>query len=318
MNSYKLYAVNYADPAYEFRRKVNTDSLKKFGKVDEVFEYGSASIPEFIEAHPDLFKYKFGAGMHSWKPYIILKALDNIKDGDWLFYCDCGAEIIDDVHKLTDHAITDGEDFMVFQLLWATTREYTKAEVIRWLYVENPDLPQVLSGFIFMKKNTKTVALIQEWLNLCIVEKYIACERFDETIPNDPIFKVHRDDQSLLDIVVRKHGIRPYRDPSDYGLRSYFWQPLGKDERRSDYPVVAVVPASRCSRIQEDIFPTLSPMAIMLRTLWYLPQDQETLDKSRNIETRTFWFRYMTPVHCNLRSLNLPKKIGCILQIVEW
>ena len=311
MNSYKLYAVNYADPAYEFRRKVNTDSLKKFGKVDEVFEYGSASIPEFIEAHPDLFKYKFGAGMHSWKPYIILKALDNIKDGDWLFYCDCGAEIIDDVHKLTDHAITDGEDFMVFQLLWATTREYTKAEVIRWLYVENPDLPQVLSGFIFMKKNTKTVALIQEWLNLCIVEKYIACERFDETIPNDPIFKVHRDDQSLLDIVVRKHGIRPYRDPSDYGLRSYFWQPLGKDERRS-------VPASRCSRIQEDIFPTLSPMAIMLRTLWYLPQDQETLDKSRNIETRTFWFRYMTPVHCNLRSLNLPKKIGCILQIVEW
>ena len=26
MNSYKLYAVNYADPAYEFRRKVNTDS----------------------------------------------------------------------------------------------------------------------------------------------------------------------------------------------------------------------------------------------------------------------------------------------------
>ena len=40
MNSYKLYAVNYADPAYEFRRKVNTDSLKKFGKVDEVFEYG--------------------------------------------------------------------------------------------------------------------------------------------------------------------------------------------------------------------------------------------------------------------------------------
>ena len=43
MNSYKLYAVNYADPAYEFRRKVNTDSLKKFGKVDEVFENGSAS-----------------------------------------------------------------------------------------------------------------------------------------------------------------------------------------------------------------------------------------------------------------------------------
>lgn len=90
------------------------------------------------------------------------------------------------------------------------------------------------------EKNTKTVALIQEWLNLCIVEKYIACERFDETIPNDPIFKVHRDDQSLLDIVVRKHGIRPYRDPSDYGLRSYFWQPLGKDERRSDYPVVVL------------------------------------------------------------------------------
>ena len=30
MNSYKLYAVNYADPAYEFRRKVNTQYFGKF------------------------------------------------------------------------------------------------------------------------------------------------------------------------------------------------------------------------------------------------------------------------------------------------
>ena len=49
MNSYKLYAVNYADPAYEFRRKVNTDSLKKFGKVDEVFEYVQQASPNSLK-----------------------------------------------------------------------------------------------------------------------------------------------------------------------------------------------------------------------------------------------------------------------------
>ena len=136
MNSYKLYAVNYADPAYEFRRKVNTDSLKKFGKVDEVFEYGSASIPEFIEAHPDLFKYKFGAGMHSWKPYIILKALDNIKDGDWLFYCDCGAEIIFEKAKRTTDEININDTVQKYYYnLVALCGESRFAAGVKWIHL---------------------------------------------------------------------------------------------------------------------------------------------------------------------------------------
>ena len=61
---------------------------------------------------------------------------------------------------------------------------------------------------------------------------------FDETIPNDPIFKVHRDDQSLLDIVVRKHGIRPIATRRTTVCAAISGQPLGKDERRSDSSVV--------------------------------------------------------------------------------
>ena len=108
-------------------------------------------------------------------------------------------------------------------------------------YVENPDLPQVLSGFIFMKKNTKTVALIQEWLNLCIVEKYIACERFDETIPNDPIFKVHRDDQSLLlTSLFANTAYAPIATRRTTVCAAISGNPWGKTRRRSDYPVVVL------------------------------------------------------------------------------
>lgn len=76
-----LYVVNYANgEPYESYRKINTRTAKWFGKADRVIEYSSKDIPQsYKEAYKDIFAYKRGNGLWLWKPYLINKALDEIK-----------------------------------------------------------------------------------------------------------------------------------------------------------------------------------------------------------------------------------------------
>lgn len=237
-SNYKIYAVNYADACFEEVRKVNSESARIFGKVDEVLEFFPADITDFRSEHSNIFAYQRGAGLWLWKPYIIYQALQQIEDGAWLFYCDSGAMYYNDVHILVNCAIKDGEERMVFQLTWAFAHQYTKAETFEWMKCSDRKHFQVMATCSLWKKTQENLYIIKEWLDACCKECLISPKRFDESISEDPEFITHREDQSILDIVVRRHGISPYRDPSDYGVRNYFWKPLKEGERESPYPVI--------------------------------------------------------------------------------
>ena len=123
MSKSKLYVVNYADTTFEHARKVNSTSAVEIGKADSVLEYRPEDIKNFITAHPDIFKYKRGFGLWAWKPYVIYDALQKIEDEAWLFYCDSGAEFINDIHYLINQAENDHKNKMVFQLTWASAHQ---------------------------------------------------------------------------------------------------------------------------------------------------------------------------------------------------
>jgi hypothetical protein len=238
MSNYKIYAVNYADAAYEYARCVNSETARTIGKVDEILEFHPEDIADFQAEHSEIFAYKRGAGLWLWKPYVIYKALQQIEDGAWLFYCDSGAMYYNNVRILVDCAIKDGEECMVFQLTWASAHQYTKAETFEWMGWNDRKHYQVIGGYQLWKKTQENLLIVKEWLDACCEERLISPNRFDESIPEDPEFISHREDQSIFDIIVRRHGIKPYRDPSDYGVRNYFWNPLKDGERKSPYPVI--------------------------------------------------------------------------------
>ena len=238
MSNYKIYAVNYADAAYEYARCVNSETARTIGKVDEILEFHPEDIADFQAEHSEIFAYKRGAGLWLWKPYVIYKALQQIEDGAWLFYCDSGAMYYNNVRILVDCAIKDGEECMVFQLTWASAHQYTKAETFEWMGWNDRKHYQVIGGYQLWKKTQENLLIVKEWLDACCEERLISPNRFDESIPEDPEFISHREDQSIFDIIVRRHGIKPYRDPSDDGVRNYFWNPLKDGERKSPYPVI--------------------------------------------------------------------------------
>lgn len=219
-----VYLLNFANETYESIRQKNTESAYKIAHVDKVFECSIDDIDsEYIEVHDKIFRYKRGCGLWLWKPYLIIKTLENLEDQDWLFYCDAGAVFINSIKPLIEFAEKEGTDSMFFELP-LLAREFTKRETLIELGYDDCCHNQVLASYMLLRKSERTLKIIREWHSLCEKEELLSPEVFCHGIKERPIFGGHREDQSLLDIVVRKNGLKVYRDPSDYGEFPFHYQ----------------------------------------------------------------------------------------------
>ena len=231
-----LYVVNYANgEPYESYRKINTRTAKWFGKADRVIEYSSKDIPQsYKEAYKDIFAYKRGNGLWLWKPYLINKALDEIKNGDWLMYLDAGTTVIRDLHHIIRHTEGQGLDiFLMEQPL--LSRQFTKRECYVKMGLEDHGENQVL-GLLLLRKSSTSVAFVKEWLNLCEDEEMLSPKKFHPEIVEFPDYVSHREDQSVLNLLRLKYNIPVFRDCSDYGempymnaCKEYAYNPMSYD-----------------------------------------------------------------------------------------
>lgn len=238
--------INFAvGEPYEKFRKYNSWTAKKFGKVDTVIEYKKDDIPKaYIDSHIDIFSKKRGMGLWLWKPYFIDKTLNELNNGDWLFYVDSGAIIINDVHKLIDCAEKQEQDIMTFEMP-LIDHQFTKKECYEVMGITDYTQNQLAATYILVKKTVKSVRFIQEWLKMCENECMLSPEHFNKNIKEFPDFVAHREDQSLLTLMRIKYGIPPFRDCSDYGEtpHMYFSSHYGynaKEYPNSTYPTIVL------------------------------------------------------------------------------
>lgn len=208
--------INFADEAYRKAQSLCTWTGKHIAGFDQVREYSPADIDEaFRQAHRDIFAYKRGCGLWLWKPYLILKTLEQCSENDIVFYCDSGACFFRKAAPV--FAILERSDIWL-SVLPLLERQFTKAETFRLLAAqtsEYTDTPQISGSFAAFRKTADSVAFVEEWLRACCSEQAIAPPQEPEAEPGD--FVAHREDQSILSLLAKKHGIRPYSDPSQYG-----------------------------------------------------------------------------------------------------
>lgn len=219
-----LYVVNYANgEPYESYRKINTRTAKWFGKADRVIEYSSKDIPQsYKEVYKNIFAYKRGGGLWLWKPYLINKALDEIKDGDWLMYLDAGTTVIRDLHHIVRHTEGQGLDiFLMEQPL--LSRQFTKRECYVKMGLEDHGENQVLGLLLLLRKSSTSVAFVKEWLNLCEDEEMLSPKKFHPEIAEFPDYVSHREDQSVLNLLRLKYNVPVFRDCSSHGEMPYLY-----------------------------------------------------------------------------------------------
>lgn len=102
----KTYLVCYGTPEYSESRKLLCESALKNG-VDVCKCYDSKWLKKslFYRKNKNILNSFRGAGYWLWKPYVILEALNQIKEGDTLIYSDCGVQIIKSINFLLKVAI---------------------------------------------------------------------------------------------------------------------------------------------------------------------------------------------------------------------
>lgn len=75
-----------------------------------------------------------------------------------------------------------------------------------------------MGTFFLLKKTKGTEAFIEEWLAACCDERAISPVHFFSDLKEFSDFVAHREDQSILSLLLAKRGYCPFKDPSQYGL----------------------------------------------------------------------------------------------------
>lgn len=234
-----IIAINYADDGFAKAQKFNLETAVKWG-ADRVIGYGPADIDdEFRRRNREILKEKKGNGLYLWKPYFLNKAYSLLGDGDYLIYTDAGSIYVNKIQYLIDAMEQEGVDLMVFSLEKdMLERKYNKRDAFILMGCDSPeytDTPQTIGGYVLMKKSGFVEGFLKEDLEYAQDIRIIGEGENTQGMPDYPDFVAHRHDQAVWSLMVKKYGLKRFRDPSQFGMCNCYEREV---EQRSSYPQI--------------------------------------------------------------------------------
>jgi hypothetical protein len=196
------------------------------GYFTEYHTFSTKDIDEkFYQENNEILKQSRGAGYWLWKPYIIKKILNEIEDGDIVFYVDAGniflnnpSFIYERINENNGIILFDNRDGMLNGES-ATNNISCKKDCF---VLMGCDYNQFIYGkhlnasYQIYLKNEFTLGFVDEYLNTC-KNKFILTDTPNQYGSNYSGYYEHRHDQSILSLLSIKNNIKPFVDPSEWG-----------------------------------------------------------------------------------------------------
>jgi hypothetical protein len=220
----KKYLIVFGTDNY----KNSINSLIKSSKdfFDEFIIYKPEDIDKkFFNKNKEILNQTRGAGYWLWKPYIIQKTLNNINDGDIVFYVDAGnifehdPSFLYESFNINDGIILfDNRDGM---LCGNAAKNYISCKKDSFVLMDC-DEDKYINGihlnasYQIYLKNNNSLQFISEYLNYC-QNINIITDTPNQYGENYPGYYDHRHDQSILSLLAIKKNITPLVDPSEWG-----------------------------------------------------------------------------------------------------
>lgn len=204
--------VNFMNQRYQIKSAVNKC-------VDYYKPYNVSDInPEYKKAHANILSQKVGGGYWLWKPYIILKTMEEVPEGDIVFYMDAGVAL----HKPIDSLISRlaDRDIIIFQSIFPS-KPNIKRDLLKMMDADNEEVRggmDIQASYIMLRNNQHARDFVKKWLSWCENERAITDLPSSDEYPE---FVVHRHDQSILTILYHKHKDEIDMMPSEV-LGEYF------------------------------------------------------------------------------------------------
>ena len=189
-----------------------TDQVKELEIFDEIKNYNSNSLkndPEFWDKHKDFCeKNRRGYGYWLWKPYLIKKTMEQLKDGDIVLYLDCGCEIDVNEKSYLNEMIDIVKTDNIIGTLTLADKDWNKMDLILKLDMNDIDVlktPQHQAGALMFLVCDTTRNIVNEWYNIGC--DYHNIDDSPSISKNLDCFRQHRHDQSIFSLLTKKHNV---------------------------------------------------------------------------------------------------------------
>ncbi len=234
-----ILAINYADESFAKAQKWNLETALRWG-ADKIIGYTPKDIDEeFRERNKEILAAKKGNGFYLWKPYFLNKAYKELQDGDYLIYTDAGSIYVNRIQYLIDCMEKEKMDIMTFSLeKEMLERKYNKRDAFVLMGCDSPEYantPQSIGGYVVLKKSPFVEKFLKEDLEYAQDPRIITEQENTQGKPNYPDFIVHRHDQAIWSLMVKKYRLKRFRDPSQFGMINSYEKEV---EERSTFPQI--------------------------------------------------------------------------------
>ena len=214
-----------ADPGdgYAERQRHLHDTASRYGGVDinHPWNHEQLRSTDYYRQHRAILDQPRGAGYWLWKPWLILRLLEDMPEGDFLLYHDVGRALSRTpgigyqfgrpVTPLLDWADSNGGIFPgIYVPVYGRSARWTKRDCFVLMDCDAPrywDAPLIQAG-MNVWKNTATVReFVKTWLHYCEDPRILTDQPNECGEGNFSDFQDHRHDQSVLSNLVLKQGL---------------------------------------------------------------------------------------------------------------
>ena len=202
------------DPHWPARQQRLHQSALDNGGVDKIIPWNADKLAKttFAAKHQDILQLKRGYGYWLWKPFIILHALEQIDEGDFLVYHDVGRPqrqdptrgytLERDISPLVRWAERhDGIYPGVLMPHHGKQKHWTKRDCFVLMDCDSEcfwETPQVQATYNIWKNTSSVRAFVKQWLAFCCDPRILTDKDNTQGKTNFSGFREHRHDQSVL------------------------------------------------------------------------------------------------------------------------
>ncbi len=218
MSDGKIWFCSYGNNRFKNSIVRIAREAKNFG-FDEIRTYTAADLPEEMRKDP-VMKCPRGGGYYIWKPWVIYRTLEQMEEGEILFFLDAGCTIMhgEKAKDTFKGYIEKLEEVPILSCLTAKRPrisgfvrfyeyQWTKMDLFNHLDAhEFKDEIQICSGFLGVRKCEAAMEFVAKWRDTMRISNSHMARDSPSVIPNYPDFREHRHDQSVLSLLVRKHN----------------------------------------------------------------------------------------------------------------
>lgn len=224
MSESKIYGISYASRHFNDRYNIITNLANQCGLFDTFKCFREQDIDNsFKEKYKEIWNISKGGGYWIWKPYIISKMLEQMKDNDILVYVDSGCHInitpestkrFNDYINMINNSNTGLLRFQLTHQEKNFTNRKTSEYFKNKFNIDDDSMNtylktfQILATVIILRKNDYTINFFNQVLEILdddmnlFTDKYNNSHNSNNTSHNN-INENHRHDQSIMSLLYK-------------------------------------------------------------------------------------------------------------------